>query len=188
MSRPRAFALRASIAGAAVVAVAIACGTAAQAGRYGDRPLPRSARIDRIVVYKGEHRLEAWSGEALLKSYRIAIGVGGEGPKVYEGDARTPEGTYRIDSRHRSRQFHRFLHVSYPNREDRRRHREARARGEVPDGAGIGGAIGIHGEGDTPLVGMLGIDWTAGCIAVTDEEAEELYRAVVDEAVILIHP
>lgn len=170
--------------------LAVACATAAHAGGHGGEALPRSARVDRIVVDKSDHTLEAWSGETLLATYRVAIGVGGEGPKVYEGDNRTPEGTYRIDRRHRSRQFHRFLHISYPNADDRRRYREARARGEVPDGAGIGGAIGIHGEPNHPLAFLVGnsVDWTAGCIAVSDEEAEELYRAVVPNAVIEIRP
>ena len=135
-------------------------------------PLPASTRIDRLVAYKGDHRLEAWSGERLVRTYRIAIGAGGAGPKRYEGDRRTPEGVYRIDRRHHSRRFHRFLHVSYPNDEDRRRYAELRERGAVPEGAGIGGDIGIHGESDVPAVRSLGNrgDWTDGCIAVTDAE------------------
>lgn len=169
-------------------AVAIACAGAAQEGRLGGRALPRGATIDRLVASKSEHRLEAWSRGVLLKTYPIAIGAGGMGPKVYEGDGRTPEGTYRIDRRHRSREFHRFLHVSYPNARDRQRYREARARGEVPEGAGIGGAIGVHGQPQNPFARLLGsaIDWTAGCIAVDDAAAEELYRAVVPNAVIEI--
>ncbi len=130
-------------------------------------------RIDRLVVYKGEHRLEAYSGSTLVRTYRIAIGSGGAGPKRYEGDGRTPEGVYRIDRRHQSRLYHRFLHVSYPNDDDRRRYRELKERGEVD-----------------PEVRPLGrsVDWTAGCIAVSDAEIEELYRAVVRNAVIEIRP
>lgn len=169
---------------------ALACATAAQAGRYGGAPLPRSTRIDRLVVDKSDHRLEAWSGDALVKTYSVAIGSGGQGDKRWEGDGRTPEGHYRIDSRHHSRRFHRFLHISYPNADDRRRYREALRRGEVPDGAGIGGDIGIHGQSDEPFVRALGrsIDWTAGCISVDDDEAEELYGAVVPDADIEIRP
>lgn len=175
---------------AALLAAAFACATVAQDGRYAGVPLPAGARVDRLVADKSDHRLEAWSGDRLLKTYPIAIGAGGDGPKTYEGDGRTPEGRYRIDSRHRSRRFHRFLHVSYPNAEDRRRYRRARARGEVPEGAGIGSAIGIHGESDDAFVRMLGssVDWTAGCIAVSDEAIEELYRVVVPNAVIEIRP
>lgn len=153
-------------------------------------PLPASTRIDRLVVFKGDHRLEAWSGERLVRTYRIAIGGGDAGPKRYEGDRRTPEGVYRIDRRHRSRRFHRFLHVSYPNDEDRRRYAALRERGEVPEGAGIGGDIGIHGESDVAAVRALDnrVDWTDGCIAVTDAEIEELYRAVIPNATLEIRP
>lgn len=172
------------------LAVAALATVAAIASAQSDErePLPASVRIDRLVADKSDHRLEAWSGSTLVRTYRIAVGTGGAGPKRYEGDGRTPEGVYRIIGRHHSRRFHRFLHVSYPNDEDRRRYRALRARGEVPDGAGIGGAIGVHGESRDPEVRALGrsVDWTAGCIAVSDAEIEELYRAVVPNAVIEI--
>jgi lipoprotein-anchoring transpeptidase ErfK/SrfK len=173
------------------LAAAVACASLAQEGRYEGTALPASARIDRIVIDKSDHTLEAYAGSTLLKTYSVAIGIGGEGPKQWEGDQRTPEGVYRIDSRHRSRDFHRFLHVSYPNAADRRRYRELRARGEVPRGAGIGRDIGIHGE-PSDFGGMLAValdfDWTAGCIAVSNEEIEELYAAVVPNAVVEIRP
>lgn len=181
---------RARTLGAALLVLAGAAGAAAQLAPAPDPALPASARIDRLVAYKAGHRLEAWSGPRLLRTYRIAIGAGGAGPKQYEGDKRTPEGVYRIDRRHHSRRFHRFLHISYPNADDRRRYRALRARGEVPEGAGIGGAIGVHGESDVAAVRALGrsVDWTEGCISVSDAEIEELYRAVVPDAVIEIHP
>lgn len=165
----------------------LSCGAQANGGRH-PTGLPSGARVDRIIVYKSEHRLEAWRGETLLRTYDIAIGVGGAGDKQWEGDGRTPEGTYRIDSRHRSQQFHRFLHVSYPNADDRRRYRRARRAGEVPEGRGIGGAIGIHGTPSSPFGLRSAFDWTAGCIAVSDEEAEELFRAVRPNARIEIRP
>lgn len=162
-----------------------ACGAGALAQGSHPGPLPRAARIDRLVVDKSEHTMEAYRRGRLLKVYRVAIGSGGMGVKRWEGDGRTPEGAYRIDRRHHSRDFHRFLHVSYPNRTDRVRYRELVAGGQVPtdeegEPVGIGGAIGIHG---TPsLVPRLMRNWTAGCIAVSDSEAEELYRAVVPNA------
>ncbi|NIS34810.1 MAG: L,D-transpeptidase family protein [Actinobacteria bacterium] len=176
--------LAAVVAGAWIVG--IACGALANGGRHPDG-LPPRVRVDRLVVYKGEGRMEAYAGETLLRTYRVAVGSGGEGDKRYEGDLHTPEGTYRIDSRHHSRDYHRFLHVSYPNREDRRRYRAARRAGEIPEGRGIGGDIGIHGT-PTGIPGLALFDWTAGCIAVTNDEAEELYRAVRDDAVIEINP
>jgi hypothetical protein len=184
-SRPRRNALVALGIG---LVLFLACAAAANAGRYGGAPLPRDVRIDRLVVYKGDGRMEAYAGDVLMKEYAIAVGSGGGGPKTYEGDGRTPEGTYRIDSRHRSRRFQYFLHVSYPNADDRRRYRDARAAGEVPDGAGIGGDIGVHGTpSDLPPFAFM-FDWTAGCIAVDNDSARELYRAVADDAVIEIRP
>jgi murein L,D-transpeptidase YafK len=172
-----------------VLTVGVTCAFARD-GRYASQPLPRAARVDRLVLEKDAHLLSAYDGETLLKTYRVAIGSGGAGPKRYEGDGRTPEGDYVIDSRHRSRRFHRFLHVSYPNRDDRERYRRAHRSGEIPDGVGIGGAIGIHGESDNALVRALDnrVDWTAGCIAVADEEIEELFRTVVDGARLEIRP
>jgi len=170
-----------------VPALGLSCGAAANEGTHPNG-LTQGVRVDRLVLYKGAHRLEAYAGDTLLRTYAVAIGVGGAGDKQYEGDNRTPEGTYRIDSRHRSREFHRFLHVSYPNRDDRRRYRAARQAGEVPEGRGIGSAIGIHGT-PTDFFGLRSaFDWTAGCIAVSNDEAEELFRAVRDDAVIEIHP
>jgi len=141
-------------------------------------------------VSKADNRLEAFSSPRLIKTNRAAVGGGGEGDKRFEGDGRTPEGSYRIDSRHRSARFHRFLHISYPNREDRRRFRAARRRGDVPTGRGIGSAIGIHGTpgGFGGLPHTLGFDWTAGCVAVSNGEIEELFRAVRPNAVIQIRP
>jgi murein L,D-transpeptidase YafK len=172
-----------------VLTVAVACAFA-HAGRYGSRAIPSGVVVDRLVLEKDAHVLSVYAGGQLLKTYRVAIGSGGAGPKQFEGDGRTPEGSYVIDARHESRRFHRFLHVSYPNRADQARYRAARARGEVPEGAGIGGAIGLHGESDQALVRALSnrIDWTAGCVALSDEEIEELYRVVADDAQIEIRP
>lgn len=154
-----------------------------------DEPGLRPGSVDRLVVRKGEHVLEAWSGERRLTSYRVAIGSGGAGPKRFEGDGRTPEGRYRIDRRHHSRAFHRFLHVSYPNAADRRAYRDGIRSGVIARGTGIGGDIGIHGEPRGFLGGQHKlIDWTAGCVAVDDDEIEELYRAVRPGAVVEILP
>ena len=148
----------------------------------GSADLPPTTRIDQLVVDKSARTMDAHSDGRLIKTYRIAVGRGGLGPKRYEGDARTPEGRYRIDRRHRSQRFHRFLHVSYPNRVDYRRYRQARRVNQIPR-VGIGGAIGIHG-GNHGV--RRTIDWTAGCIAVRDAEAEELYRTVAPNAVVII--
>jgi murein L,D-transpeptidase YafK len=147
------------------------------------RPIPKKERIDRLVIYKADHRMEAWSGKRLLKTYGIAIGSGDAGPKRQRGDKKTPEGRYKIDRRFVSKKFHRFLHISYPNQKDRETFARLKLKGS------IGGDIGIHGEKSS--YGWLPhkwVDWTQGCIAVDNDEIEELYRLVVPGAVVIIYP
>jgi murein L,D-transpeptidase YafK len=130
---------------------------------------------DRIVVEKGARRLTIYREGAPLKVYRVALGRDPLGPKQVEGDGRTPEGLYTIDWRKLDSSYHRALHVSYPNQQDVAR---ARQRGESP-----GGSIMIHGLPNG--LGWIGTahratDWTDGCIAVTDDEIEELWAAIPD--------
>lgn len=191
--RPRSRLGRWLGAGAAVVAcvVCVSAGlTFVARGQALGGSIPAGTRIDRLRVSKSERVLQAYAGSARVVSFRAAMGRGGAGPKRMEGDGRTPEGSYTIDSRHRSRDFHRFLHVSYPNAQDRVRYREGRRDGSIPRGTGIGGDIGVHG---TPTWAALipsstEVGWTEGCIAVSSPEAEQLYRAVVPNAAIEIVP
>ena len=147
------------------------------------RPIPEREKIDRLVIYKADHRMESWSGKRLLKTYGIAIGSGNPGPKRQKGDKKTPEGRYIIDRRFVSQKFHRFLHLSYPNRKDRQAFARLKLKGS------IGGDIGIHGEKSS--YGWLPhkwVDWTQGCIAVDNDEIEELYRLVAPNAQVTIYP
>ncbi len=130
-------------------------------------------QVDSILILKKDHMLKLLSHGSVVRTYKVALGRGGLAPKEREGDARTPEGHYFIDSRNDHSGFHRALHISYPNAEDRRR---AAQRGVAP-----GGAIMIHGIKNG--LGWLGathrtIDWTAGCIAVTDDEIDEIWNLV----------
>ena len=109
----------------------------------------------------------------VLKIYKVALGKGSGNAKQREGDHETPEGSYIIDSRNTHSRFHRALHISYPNAEDLKR---AQAEGVAP-----GGQIMIHGI--QKGLGWLGslqqkIDWTDGCVAVTDSEIDEVWRLV----------
>lgn len=138
-----------------------------------ERALPDGAIADRIVVEKSARRLTLYSHGMPLKSYRVSLGRQPIGAKQREGDQKTPEGVYAIDVKNAGSAFHRALHVSYPNARDRAR---AAAMGAAP-----GGDIMIHG-----LVNGLGFlgrmqrfrDWTAGCVALTNREVDELWRAV----------
>lgn len=147
------------------------------------KPLPAKATADKIVVAKAARILTLFSRDKPLKSYRIALGFGPVGHKQEEGDGKTPEGVYSISGRNPKSAYHLSLRVSYPSKKDRD---DARKRGVSP-----GGDIMIHGlPNNTPgfLVVHKSRDWTAGCIAITDEEIEELWRAVSDGAVIEIKP
>ncbi len=146
-------------------------------------PLPADAKADKIVVLKGDRRLVLLKQGAPLKSYRVSLGWAPEGHKVREGDGKTPEGLYRIDYRKPDSSFHRALHISYPNAADKKK---ARGLGVSP-----GGAIMIHGLRNG--IGWIGAlhrltDWTHGCIAVTDEEIREIWRAVPNGTPIEIRP
>jgi murein L,D-transpeptidase YafK len=146
-------------------------------------PLPKNASADRVVVYKAKRELELWSNGKLLKRYKVALGGNPVGHKEREGDQRTPEGVYTIDSRNAASRYHKSLHVSYPNTQDRE---HAKRLGVSP-----GGAIMVHGlpKGWGWVgAGHRATDWTLGCIAVTNEEIEEIWAAVRDGTPIEIKP
>jgi murein L,D-transpeptidase YafK len=140
-------------------------------------------QVDHIVVIKAQHKLMLLSGDQVVKTYSVALGAGGLEPKRRQGDNRTPEGIYHIDFRNAASHYHLALHVSYPDQNDRE---SARKRGVSP-----GGDIMIHGLGeDFRDLGPKHYlsNWTAGCIAVTDEEIEEIWRLVPDGTQIEIRP
>lgn len=142
--------------------------------------------VSLIRIDKSDHRLELVAGSRVVKTYRVAIGSGGMGPKRFEGDKTTPVGTYHVTSRFKGL-FHQFLGVSYPNDEDRARYAELKRQGIVPPGRGVGNSIGIHGVGSKELSGThKQSDWTHGCIALDDDEIDELSRLVKDKTTIVI--
>ena len=164
----------------AVVALAVATleptGSAAQ-------PSADPEQADRILIEKSAHRLTLLAGDRVLKTYAVALGHGGMAPKTRLGDGRTPEGLYRIDRRNPQSAYHLALHISYPAAKDIR---AAAALGVAP-----GGQIMIHGlPNGLDAIGSLHrmSDWTAGCIAVTDDEIEEIWRAVPDGTAVEIRP
>ncbi len=144
-------------------------------------PLPEHLTADSIVVDKSTHRMTLLKDGQALRTYRVALGQGGHEPKVREGDARTPEGTYFIDGRNPHSCCHLALHISYPSAADVV---AARARGVK-----AGSDIEIHGL--RRGLGFIGrwhrvMDWTRGCIAVTDSEMDEIWRVVPDGTPVVI--
>ncbi|MFN7224175.1 MAG: murein L,D-transpeptidase family protein [Paracoccaceae bacterium] len=133
--------------------------------------------VTSVQVHKGERKMYLLHHEKVLKSYNVALGFAPDGHKQFEGDGKTPEGTYRIDRRNPNSEFHLSIGISYPNQADRE---YAAALGNKP-----GGDIFIHGGPRKPITRR---DWTAGCIAVTDREIERIYAMVKDGTPIHILP
>ena len=143
----------------------------------------RKGSVDRILIEKSTRRLMLISQGEVLKSYKIALGGIPIGPKERQGDNKTPEGTYVIDARNRDSRFHLSLRISYPNERDKKRAKEL--------GVSPGGDIMIHGiKNGLSWVGdaHTGVDWTKGCIAVTDQEIEEIDKLAPNGTVVEIRP
>lgn len=144
-----------------------------------DAAQPPIVRIDRIHVEKSGHRMTVYARGKPVRTFPIAIGFGGLGPKTRQGDGKVPEGRYRITGRNPASAYHLSLRIGYPTPAQLA---AARRRGIDP-----GNDIMIHGLPNGR--GAIGsghrlIDWTAGCIAVTNKEIEWLWRAVPDGTVI----
>jgi len=132
-----------------------------------------SVGIDRVVLYKHERKLVLLSQEKELRSYKVALGSEPIGPKTRQGDHRTPEGLYTLDSRNPNSHFYKAFHISYPSSKD-----VAVAK---KSGVSAGGDIMLHGLPKAyAWVGKAHVlhDWTDGCIAVTNEEMDEIWKLV----------
>lgn len=142
-----------------------------------------SGKADLVVVTKSEASMAILRQGKVLKKYRIAMGDNPVGHKLTEGDQRTPEGRYILDYKKSDSAYYRAIHISYPNDEDRLR---ADALGISP-----GGQIMIHGENPnsslTPEEAQM-YNWTDGCIAITNAEMDELWRAIEPGTPIEIWP
>jgi len=143
-------------------------------------PCAAQPKAQFLLLEKSERRLSLFHEGALLRSYTVALGANPIGHKQHEGDERTPEGVYFIDFKNPDSRFHRSLKISYPNRRDAAR---AARMGMDP-----GGLIMIHGLGTRFLWRHPTDDWTDGCIAVTNEEIEEIWDLVEEFTPILIEP
>ncbi len=160
----------------AIAGIAVGC-------LAGDQAIPAGAKADRVVVVKKERTLTLMSQGKILKTYKIALGGEPVGPKTRQGDHKTPEGVYVLDRRNAHSQFYRAIHVSYPDAHDRVLARKL--------GVSAGGEIYVHGlpNGYSWIGSSHRLkDWTDGCIAVTNEEMDEIWRAVPDGTPIEIKP
>ena len=140
-------------------------------------------QADRVIIQKAARQLTLMRNGRPLRTYHVTLGSNPKRAKEREGDGRTPEGLYTIDSRNAYSKFHLSLHVSYPNAADRARARRLHVR--------PGGEIMIHG---TPnrwrglRVVFAHTDWTKGCIAVSDSDIQEIWKLVPNGTVVEIRP
>jgi len=163
--------------------LALLCLTFTALAHANATPSLNGSRIDKVLVIKSERKLHLVSAGQTLKSYRVSLGKQPSGAKVREGDKRTPEGFYWIDWRKTSDKYNLSMHISYPNARDL-----ARARQEgVPPGS----MIMLHGtplDEEYPEWFFHTLDWTEGCIALSNSDMREIWGLVKDGTLIEIRP
>lgn len=133
--------------------------------------------VTAVEVHKADRKMYLFHGTKVLKEYDIQLGGNPIGPKQFEGDKKTPEGAYLISRRNPNSLYHLSVGISYPNDADLG---FAKAAGMLP-----GDNIFIHGQPDWTKVDG---DWTAGCIAVTNKEIEQIYAMVKPGTQINVFP
>lgn len=134
-----------------------------------------------IIVRKRERSLTLYDHGDQVGVYPIVLGMEPLGPKVYQGDLRTPEGVYRISGKRVHQRWSRFMLLSYPNASDRDRYRTELRSGSVPrvngSDPGLGGEVGIHGT-DRVGANVRSVDWTLGCVSMFNDHVRDLYARV----------
>jgi murein L,D-transpeptidase YafK len=140
-------------------------------------------KADQVLVVKSQRTLTLLSQGKVLRTYKVALGGSPVGAKEQQGDHKTPEGHYILDHRNAKSRFYKSIHVSYPNEQDKQKASQR--------GVAAGGDIMIHGLPNG--FGWLGathraLDWTDGCVAVTDAEMDEIWELVPDRTPLEIRP
>jgi murein L,D-transpeptidase YafK len=150
---------------------------------WPEAPLPKNSRATEVIVVKHQRKLLLRDQGRTIKSYPISLGSDPVGHKVKQGDGRTPEGRYLISGRNPNSSYYLSLRISYPSARD-----QAQA---AKSGLDPGGDIMIHGlPNGLGWIGRLHrlMDWTQGCLAVTNREMDDLWRAVPDGTPIILEP
>ncbi len=161
----------------------VICLSFAAIGSAGASQTLQGKTVDKVLILKAERKLQLMHRGQVLKSYRVSLGKQPKGPKLREGDNRTPEGFYWIDWRKTSQNYNLSMHISYPNARDRA---TASAKGLSP-----GGMIMLHGtpvDEEYPEWYFHTLDWTNGCIALKNAEMREVWNLVKDGTLIEIRP
>lgn len=149
------------------------------AGFRCDAKVPADAAIDLILVEKRAHRLSLVAGDAVAKTYSVALGSGGMGQKGYEGDKITPMGRFAVTAVIKNTKWHTYLALDYPGPEDVSRYEALVAKGEAPSRVGAGSGIAIHGRRADMVDGVHKlVDWTLGCVSLDNPEIDEVASRV----------
>jgi len=141
---------------------------------------------DKVVIKKSTRMLYLYSAGEVYKRYHITLGKVPVGAKEYEGDMKTPEGHYLLDWRQLSSKYNKSIHLSYPSRREKQRAKSM--------GVSAGGMIMIHGTPSNWELSPLGdwlpmlLDWTEGCIAMSNDDMEEVWERVPNGTPITIIP
>ena len=148
------------------------------ASKAGDFPT-----ADKVIIEKAARKLHLLQNGKAFRTFKIALGIRPKGDKKKEGDFRTPEGRYILDSRNKNSEFFLSIRVSYPNAADRQEAKEL--------GADPGGAIMIHGQPNEPKQSEFYYqtqDWTNGCIAVSNSDMIDIWLMTGENTPIEILP
>jgi murein L,D-transpeptidase YafK len=140
---------------------------------FPEQKLAKQAKVDKILIEKSKRKMYAFSNGKMLNTYTISLGFRPKGKKQFEGDGKTPEGKYLIISKNANSIAHKSFGISYPNADD--------CKTAVKNRKPTGGNIMIHG-----LINSFWywgkfhriIDWTGGCIALTNNEMDDLFKHV----------
>jgi murein L,D-transpeptidase YafK len=140
-----------------------------------------------VVITKSRFLLDVYYRRKKIRSYKVVFGPKPQENKMMKGDRRTPEGWYKVQEKHASARYHKFIHIDYPNDSARKRFEILKRQGAVPPNADIGGDVGIHGVwpgGETTI--DMGMGWTDGCIAMKNTDVDDLYKILDTGVRILI--
>ncbi len=156
-------------------------GAVAQADMLRNPALTGEMRADLVVVRKSQYSMTLLKDGKPIRQYWIALGENPRGPKVRKGDKRTPEGRYLLDYKKENSNFHRAIHISYPNLDDLNR---AKALGVEP-----GNMVMVHGQPNTAKdKSVQRSNWTNGCIALLNHDMDEFWQLVEPGTPIEIRP
>jgi murein L,D-transpeptidase YafK len=140
-----------------------------------------------LHIDKSLYLLSVLADTQVIRQYQVVFGGNPVDDKLRQGDECTPEGSFRVLSRYPHRSWEKFIWIDYPNEASWRKHRQAKAEGIIPENAGIGGEIGIHGVPKrTDFLIDRRINWTLGCISLKNKDINDLYPCVREGTRVII--